>query len=124
MLTNFDIAMLIGALRHVCKRQVGQARQQVFECLRLEALGILRFGNRAFQALDLGHQFRGAGVVLLRLGLADLAGQLFQLRLIGLEGRLGGAQIGIQLQQRIDIALRRFPVAGSPALDKSLRIFA
>jgi hypothetical protein len=71
----FNVPALVVTLGHVVERHVGQRRQDVPQLFFDSAL--FRFAGRdEFLELgDFGHQLRGLGLVLLRLGLTDLLGK-------------------------------------------------
>ena len=111
---DLDIAGLVGAVRHVVERQVGQH----FETMRQLLVEALRLGLALLQVLlegsDLGHQRLGR--LALALGDADLAAQ----RLAPGLGRLalgdGGAAALVDRQQlgreRRQVALLQTGVEG------------
>ena len=64
-------------------------------------------GEIGFQSLDLSHQRRRLGFILLGLGLTNLLGFIIARRLRRLKRRLGGAQVAVERQGLIDIGLSR-----------------
>ena len=98
-----DVAGLVLALRHFGERQVRDRRQNLVQLL----LGRLRLGlqrrQRHLQLIDLGHQLLRRGLVLLRLGRADLLRRRVppRLRLLGLQDRGAAALVdGEQIRRR------------------------
>jgi hypothetical protein len=98
--TLFGVAGLALADGHIIRRQVRQGGEQRTEGFARRLLRVGLAGDDAFQALDLGHQGRCGRVILARLGLADLLGGFVAAALGFLQRRLGGAQGGVQFQQR------------------------
>ena len=66
-----DIAVLVGAVRHVVERQVGDLREFLIEFVAKFFLLGLQRRQRDFKLVHLGHQLLRRGLVLFLLGLAD-----------------------------------------------------
>ena len=68
---DLDIAVLVGALRHVLGRQVRDGGQLGAQHGALGGLFLSQSGHLGFQSLDLGHQGACLGLILASLGRAD-----------------------------------------------------
>ncbi len=92
--------MLVGAVRHVGRRQIGERRQQVIA--RGLPFGFLGAGfiNAHFQRRNLLDQAIRFCVVLLRLGLANRLRRRIARRLRFLFGGGRGAQFGVRGDDR------------------------
>ncbi len=108
---QLDIAFLVQALGHVVGRQVRNARQRIGQRrLMLLLLGFQR-GEAILQRGDFGHQFRGAGLVLLALGNTDFLRQRVAFALHLVEFDLRGTALLVQLDQ--GLGLRGHAPAGN-----------
>ncbi|MNS80444.1 hypothetical protein D3C72_1141230 [compost metagenome] len=97
-LQDFEVVVLVGAVRHVGGGQVLQPGQQVAQFGALGGFGLARLGDLGFQRLDLGLQPVGLGHVLLAHGGADGLGGGVALGQGFLPPGLGGAQVHVQRQ--------------------------
>ena len=90
-----DVAVLVLAVRHFGERQVRDRRQTVFSSSSAAFASASKCRQRHLQLVDLGHQLLRRGLVLLRLGCADLLRRRVPARLglLGLQDRGAAALV-------------------------------
>ena len=113
------VSALIGADRHVVRRQVRKAREQRIELGRQGAGALLALLNPAFQLGDLGHC--GPRIGAPALGRADVLRRLVAARLHVLQFSLAGPQARVDIE---DCGGVRLEAALGESCVKRLRVVA
>ena len=116
-LAQFDISGLVGTIRHIGGRQIGNRQQGRIDLLPQSLIRNLGLGDLVLQPGHFIHQ--GLHVAALLLDHADLLGRLVAARLTFLKGGLSGAAALVQIEN--GLRLSRQTTARQPSV-KRLRV--
>ncbi len=99
-----DIAVLVGAVRHLVERQIGDGRQNILKHHISVFRRLFELRHLGLEIVDLGHQRIGSRVVLGLLGLADVLRRRIAARLRQFGRGDGSAPLFVQFDQPLRLA--------------------